>query len=492
MQLSVVIPARNEPYLQKTIDDILAKAGDSVEIIAVLDGYWPDPPLKKDDRVISIHHAEAKGMRPSINEAAQIAKGKYLMKCDAHCCFGKDFDRILAKDCKPDWTVVPRRYNLDTKKWDRGDKIYDFQYISNPKDKRYPLKGANWPEYNQREKIKDRKICALMTSQGSCWFMHRKRFFDLGMLDDVNYGIMGREAQETCLKAWLSGGKYILNRNTWYAHWKKNAGVKHPHRATYPKPRDEWNKSAKFLIDTFVHENPAWPLQKRPLSWLVEKFKPVPTWHKTQSLESTRFIREKFKLNDVRESPIKISKFGRIELYKMFNEMKFKVGCEVGVMEGANAKEMFKAIPDLKLHLVDPWIDYVGQRKKRGNGLLSKALKRTKKRVEGYNAELMQMFSDQAARIIPNESLDFVYIDANHQFDYTIMDIVLWLPKIKIGGIISGHDYYQNPRRGMEVKNAVNAYIKQHKIHPLYLTDNLKKPYHKGDNKSSWFWVKEE
>jgi glycosyltransferase involved in cell wall biosynthesis len=491
MDLSVVIPARNEPYLQNTIDDILHKADGDVEIIAILDGYWPSPPIKKDPRVILIHHTEPKGMRPSINEGAQIAKGKYLMKCDAHCCFGKGFNKILAKDCRDDYTMVPRRYNLNTKKWDRGDKIYDFQYISNWKDKRYPLKGANWPEYGKR--VEGKEICALMTSQGSCWFMHRKRFFDLGMLDQENYGIMGREAQETCLKAWLSGGKYVLSRRTWYAHWKKNAGVKHPHRATYPKPRDEWNKSAKFLIDQFVHQNPKWPLQVRDLNWLVEKFKPVPTWHGNQeSMETSRFIRERYKLNDVRKAPIKIGNMGRIQLYELFRDLKFKKGCEVGVMEGVNAKAMLKTIPGLELYLVDTWVDYVGQRKKRGKGLLENALKLTKERVNGYNTHILQMFSHEAAAKIPNHSLDFVYIDANHKFDYTMMDIIVWMPKVRIGGIVAGHDYYQNPKRGMEVKHAVDAYVRQHKIHPYYLTDRIKKPKHRGDRTSSWFWVKEE
>jgi len=489
MNLSVVIPARNEPYLQKTIDDLLAKSKKSIEIIAVLDGYWPDPPIKDDPRVIIIHHPVAEGMRPSINEAARIAKGKYLMKCDAHCCFGEGFDKILSQDCRPGYTLVPRRYNLDTKKWDKGNKIFDFQYISSPDDKRYPLKGHNWPEYGER--VKGKKICPLMTSQGSCWFTHRKRFFELGGLDDENYGVMGREAQETCLKAWLSGGKYMLDRNTWYAHWKKNAGVKHPHRATYPKPRDEWNKSAKFLTNQFAHENPKWPLQKRNLAWLVEKFKPVPTWHNTESLKATRYFREKFKLNDVRKAPIKLKGQLRKDLYKMFNELGYKVGCEIGVMEGINAEFMFQAIPGLKLYLVDPWIDYEGQRKHRGKELLDNGKASTIKRVETYDAEIMEMFSDEAARLVPNNSLDFVYIDGNHTFNYTIMDIILWTPKVKVGGIVSGHDYYHHPKANMEVRPAVEAYIAQHKIFPHYLTDSQRKPHHKGDRHSSWFWVKE-
>ena len=40
-KLSVIVPARNELFLNKTVDDLFAKAHGDVEVIAVLDGYWP-------------------------------------------------------------------------------------------------------------------------------------------------------------------------------------------------------------------------------------------------------------------------------------------------------------------------------------------------------------------------------------------------------------------------------------------------------------------
>ena len=140
INVSVIIPARNEPYIQNTIDSLLNSAGSNIEIIVVLDGYWPQPTIRGDKRVIIIHNSEPKGMRSSINAAARIAKGKYLMKCDAHCCFDKDFDIKLARNCKYDWTIVPRRYGLDVSKWEKTDKVYDFEYIQ--KD---TLKGKRWP-----------------------------------------------------------------------------------------------------------------------------------------------------------------------------------------------------------------------------------------------------------------------------------------------------------------------------------------------------------
>ena len=111
--LSVIIPSRNEQFLPNTIDDIFAKAEGEIEVIAVLEGYQPDPPLKEDPRLHIIHHDKPKGMRACINAGVAIAKGRYLMKTDAHCMFDYGFDYKLATSCDKTWVVIPRRYSLD-------------------------------------------------------------------------------------------------------------------------------------------------------------------------------------------------------------------------------------------------------------------------------------------------------------------------------------------------------------------------------------------
>lgn len=52
-----------------------------------------------------------------------------------------------------------------------------------------------------------------------------------------------------------------------------------------------------------------------------------------------------------------------------------------------------------------------------------------------------KMTSVDAAKLFDDKSLDFVFIDANHKYDYVSADIAAWFPKVKSGGIISGHDY---------------------------------------------------
>ena len=110
--LSILIPARNEMFLARTIQDILEHAETDIEIIAVMDGQWADPPVPMDKRVTIIYYPESIGQRAATNKAADISKGKYLMKVDAHCAFAQGFDRILIEDTQPDWTIVPVMKNL--------------------------------------------------------------------------------------------------------------------------------------------------------------------------------------------------------------------------------------------------------------------------------------------------------------------------------------------------------------------------------------------
>src|SRR3989337_2508804 len=101
---SIIIPARNEIFLYKTIQDILAKARGPIEVIPVLDGYWcPADELISDKRVTYLQFGTSHGMREAINAAARKATGEYLLKCDAHVMFEEGFDVKLVADV-PDYT----------------------------------------------------------------------------------------------------------------------------------------------------------------------------------------------------------------------------------------------------------------------------------------------------------------------------------------------------------------------------------------------------
>ncbi len=276
--ISIILPARNEQFLARTIEEIFAKAKGDIEVIAVLDNYWPEPSLADDKRLIIIHKGYATGMRPSINMAASIAKGKYIMKLDAHCALDEGFDVKLASDCEYDWVSVPRRYSLDYENWkiDRHRPHRDHLYICPDKksDREYTY-GFYGKDWRQRDKDKkDILIDDLMTFQGSCWFMHKDYFWDFDGLD-LAYGQFFHEAQEIGFRTWLSGGRVIRNKNTWYAHLHKGKKF----GRGYAMGKHTRLQGGTHLKETWVDGNNG-PKQIHPLSWLIEKFSPVPEWEK--------------------------------------------------------------------------------------------------------------------------------------------------------------------------------------------------------------------
>jgi hypothetical protein len=154
--------------------------------------------------------------------------------------------------------------------------------------------------------------------------------------------------------------------------------------------------------------------------------------------------------------------YKRGHLAKDFARMGFKIGAEIGVADGRYSEYLCKVIPNLKLYCIDPWAPYKGNRRylgySRRDHLPNEELART--RMAPYNATMLKKQSIEASLEFEDESLDFVYIDANHDFDYVMEDIIAWSRKVKRGGIVAGHDYYSFNHSG--VKQAVDFYAKIH------------------------------
>ena len=84
MDLSILIPARNEMFLAKTVQNILENIEGNTEVIVILDGAWDDPPVPQHERVTIIHHSQSIGQRAATNEAAKLSQAKYVMKQNKH------------------------------------------------------------------------------------------------------------------------------------------------------------------------------------------------------------------------------------------------------------------------------------------------------------------------------------------------------------------------------------------------------------------------
>ena len=201
-------------------------------------------------------------------------------------------------------------------------------------------------------------------------------------------------------------------------------------------------------------------------------------------MDTLKYVCEKYKLDLNEKSPFLLS-VGRFkDLPRLFHELGFKVGAEVGVYTGAYSRSLLKYCPGLKLYGIDSWVKYGGYE---GDHLSIDAYKLAEENVKGFDCKLIKSESKEAVQQFPDESLDFVFIDANHSYESVVEDIALWSKKVRKGGIVSGHDFddYSNHQRKwseINVINAVEGWTKSYKIHPWFvLTKN---------NIKSWMYIK--
>lgn len=135
----------------------------------------------------------------------------------------------------------------------------------------------------------------------------------------------------------------------------------------------------------------------------------------------------------------------RVELMsKICSQFPNGVGVEVGTFKGSFSKQIIQNWNGT-LYMVDVWRGLKDGYIDSSNHLLQSenVYEEAMKNIEGYEdrAVMIRASSEISAKIFNDNSLDFVYIDANHAYDYVVQDIKLWFPKVKIGGYILGHDY---------------------------------------------------
>lgn len=290
--LSILIPARNELFLARTISDILENSTADTEIIVVLDGQWADPPIQDNDRIMLVYHSESIGQRAATNEVARLSSAPWLMKVDAHCAFDKGFDTKMLESMQPDWTQVPVMRNLHAFDWvcENNHRRYqgpsgpcavcglptvrDVVWIAkkNPQSTSYrfdrDMHFQYWNEYKSRQKG---DLVETMSLQGSCFMISRERYFALDICDEA-HGSWGQQGTEVACKTWLSGGRCIVNKHTWYAHMFRTQGGDFG----FPYPNPGIEQAREYSRNLWLNDK--WDLAVHPLSWLIEKFAPVPSW----------------------------------------------------------------------------------------------------------------------------------------------------------------------------------------------------------------------
>lgn len=215
-------------------------------------------------------------------------------------------------------------------------------------------------------------------------------------------------------------------------------------------------------------------------------------------MDTLKYILDKYNLKEPSDDvrlPIEIPNMGRDQLAYLFKELGFKVGVEVGVRDGTYSLVLCEANPQLKLYGVDPYISYKGYRDITKQSSFDRVEEEAREKLVPHarNYVFLKKFSVDAVREFADNSLDFVYIDGNHDFYNVTTDIELWSKKVRPGGIISGDDYvkYKNDVR-IHVYYVVNGYTEAWKIKPWFvLGRNAIEDGEIRDHGRSWMWVKQ-
>lgn len=133
------------------------------------------------------------------------------------------------------------------------------------------------------------------------------------------------------------------------------------------------------------------------------------------------------------------------------SEIRAPVGAEIGVFAGEMSKRLLSR-EDVTLYMVDAWApysdrsgedDYHASMPQNEHEDIYKAAVNGV-RFAGERAKVIRDWSQDAAQKVPDRSLDFVFIDAEHSYEGCRDDIKAWAPKVKVGGWLMGHDY-NNP-----------------------------------------------
>lgn len=168
-------------------------------------------------------------------------------------------------------------------------------------------------------------------------------------------------------------------------------------------------------------------------------------------------------------------------LVKLINDIgRDVIGIEIGVCAGLNSYVLLESCPNIKkLYGVDSWApfeDWNGPVTQELQDLAYAATIATLKPFEN-RIKLIRSTSTEAANYFRDESMDFVFIDGDHSHEGVLNDLTLYYPKVKKGGIISGHDF-----SFPSVGGAIGSFIHNSKI---------TNPKIGRIATNAWYWIKE-
>lgn len=134
----------------------------------------------------------------------------------------------------------------------------------------------------------------------------------------------------------------------------------------------------------------------------------------------------------------------------------YLTGVEIGIAQGYGTEYVLDGMSLKKFYMIDPYVPYEFNDTpvQDFNKMYNETLNKFKKYA---NAILIRSKSEEVVSSFKDYSLDFVYIDGNHLYKYTKNDIEMWWPKVKLGGVLSGHDYNPIPE-GMNIEDHIDTF----------------------------------
>ncbi|MES2308619.1 MAG: class I SAM-dependent methyltransferase [Verrucomicrobiota bacterium] len=165
-------------------------------------------------------------------------------------------------------------------------------------------------------------------------------------------------------------------------------------------------------------------------------------------------------------------------------------GVEIGVCEGEYSRHILSTWKGERLYSIDPWKEFGEEYRDINNApqnLHDQRYEGTKEKLSvfGKRSVIIRKTSLEAAAIFGVETMDFIYLDAQHNYDAIKADIEAWYPKVKKGGVLGGHDYLDGVFIGgiFGVRRAVREFALEKKLEILISGEG-------EDESPSWFVVK--
>lgn len=146
------------------------------------------------------------------------------------------------------------------------------------------------------------------------------------------------------------------------------------------------------------------------------------------------------------------------------------IGAEIGIFKGRFCNRLLKNLPGIKkYYCIDPWEHDSAYKKtlraksNENKSSLQHAFKTFTNSTDKWKHKriILRMTSMEALEHVPDNHLDWVFIDGNHSYEYAKPDIIGWSKKVKVGGLISGHDFFDNAAVHRKVPFGVAKAVKE-------------------------------